>query len=159
MSDPIAEFPEVKPVVGRVPALALLIAILAVPLHALAPRIEAALFPVVTDHDVAYRVEGDRLFMSTTGRKDRDCTAERRESTAQPRGGDPIRLHWRMGPRRVTEPGAFDLDNVTVLPGPLDRPTRIDARMLYRCHPLWLTPHVYPTGTVEPAAVAPAPGV
>lgn len=144
-----------RPVIGRSTLTIALVLAAIMPVGLLGPRIEATLHPVIADHRVAYRVVGDEIVLSTTGRKRRGCEGEYRASDLVRRGGDRARLYWRTGPRRVAEPGRFNLDNSAALPGGFVPPAHVETTLWYRCHSLWLTPYAYPIATVTAPAVGP----
>ena len=131
--------------IGRAPVIVLGLLLVAVGLRVFGPDIEARLLPVVVDHVVAYRIDGDELVLVTQGTKVRDCTGERRVSRFVDRNLNPATLVWQQGPNRVEGPGHFDLENRADLPPKIERPIRTHTTIFYRCHPFWLTPYRYPT--------------
>ncbi len=113
------------------------------------PELEAWAAPIVVEHDVRFRIEGNRIVSHQRGRKARDCRAVQREIRAVDADGDGYPLRFKSPIARVPRPEAFDLTSYADLPPDARAPLTIQAELGYRCHRLWVTPYRYPTTVVS----------
>ena len=102
-------------------------------------------------------MEDGRLHVTHRLDKVRECRAVRREVMVRS-GLEDARVHFGTPVNRTGAGRNITLRADAKLPDGLARPERMDGKVWYRCHPLWLTPYRYPSVAIPLSAAAPPDG-